>query len=77
MPKLKSCPFCGGKAKFVDYGQKDDFEALNIECVPDFEAWNIQCVQCGILAVIPGEDAEWITTKDEAAKAWNRRVYDD
>lgn len=64
--KLKRCPFCGGKAKFADYGEKDIAEP--------FEDWNVECQRCGILALIPGEEPGCVTTKEEAAEKWNRRI---
>ena len=64
-PNLKPCPFCGGAAKFVDYGQPNDFED-----------WNVECEKCGIMVIAPGQEEGWVTTKAEAAEAWNRRVKD-
>lgn len=65
-PKLKPCPFCGGEAKLVDYGQEGDFED-----------WDVECEKCGILFVAPGKEEGWVTTKEEAAEAWNRRAQDE
>ena len=62
--KLKSCPFCGGKVYFVDCG--DD----------DFEDWCIECEKCHITLVAPGAEEGAVPTKEEAAKAWNRRTND-
>lgn len=62
-PHLKPCPFCGGKAVFTDCGQDGDFED-----------WDVECSGCGILMIAPGEEPGSITSKEEAAAKWNRRV---
>ncbi len=62
--ELRRCPFCGGKAKLVDYGQEGVFED-----------WDIECEKCHILLVAPGAEDGAVTTKGEATKAWNRREF--
>lgn len=64
-PQLKPCPFCGGKAKFENCGDPGKFAD-----------WDVVCTECGILALCPGEEPGMVTTKEEAAKAWNRRMDD-
>lgn len=59
---LEQCPFCGGKAKFVDYGEEGEFED-----------WDIECESCHILFIAPGKESGDVTTKEEVATAWNRR----
>ena len=60
--KLKRCPFCEGEATFIDNGEEDHFED-----------WGVVCGKCGIFMVPPGEEPGAVTTREEAAKAWNRR----
>ena len=57
--KLKPCPFCGGEVEFSDYG---------------FEDWTVYCKSCGINMLAPGSEEGYIATREEAAKAWNRRA---
>jgi len=61
--RLKPCPFCGGAAKFTDLGIEGDFED-----------WDVECCDCGIIMIAPGEEDGCVTTKEEAAAVWNRRV---
>lgn len=63
MAELKQCPFCGGKAKYVDLGEPDEFKD-----------WDVECIKCGIVMLVPGKEAGCVTTKAEARKAWNRRI---
>lgn len=63
MIELKPCPFCGGKAKFVDFG----FGGKH-------EDWNVKCESCEITFWVPGDEPGCVTSKEEAAKFWNRRV---
>ena len=60
---LLPCPFCGGEAKHVDLGVQGKFED-----------WDIACVNCGITMITPSKEEGCLTTKDEASKAWNRRI---
>lgn len=59
---LKSCPFCGGTAVFEDYGQPGEFED-----------WAVYCRRCGIAMLAPGPEAGCVSTREDAARAWNRR----
>lgn len=63
MTQLKPCPFCGGRAKYVDLGDPDDFSD-----------WDVECTKCGIVMICPGKEEGCTTTKREAKAAWNRRV---
>lgn len=63
MIELKPCPFCGGKAKFVDFG----FGGKH-------EDWNVKCEDCEITFWVPGDEPGCVTSKEEAARFWNRRV---
>lgn len=63
MDKLKPCPFCGGKAKFIDLGIEGEFHD-----------WDVECAECGIVMMCPGREGGDVTTKKEAVAAWNRRV---
>ena len=61
--KLKSCPFCGGQAEFTDYGNPGEFED-----------WSVSCKSCEVCIIAPGDEPGAVATKEEAAKAWNRRA---
>lgn len=62
-PKLRVCPFCGGKAEFID--EADDWYS-NDEWVS--LPMRVQCTQCG--ANIPaGED----DAKEDIIQQWNLR----
>ena len=57
--KLKPCPFCGGKAKFVlgeryreEHKQSNDW---------------IECSSCSV-------ETAYFVTPEEAAEAWNKRA---
>ncbi|MBQ9613247.1 MAG: Lar family restriction alleviation protein [Lachnospiraceae bacterium] len=61
MAKLKSCPFCGGKAelfKHRSFGQ------------PDYGSYS---VACGTYDCIMSDGGSSYATKHEAIEAWNRR----
>ena len=60
---LKPCPFCGGTADFVDLG-----------IVGDFEDWDVECSRCHVVMITPSDEDGAVTTKQEAAAAWNRRA---
>lgn len=65
MIELKPCPFCGGSVRFFDAG------------IPgEFEDWGIECSNCGIFFSGPGDEPGCVSTKREAADAWNRRAED-
>ena len=63
MDRLKPCPFCGGAAKYTDLGVPEEFED-----------WSVECSKCGIVMICPGEEEGCVTTKEEAAEAWNHRA---
>lgn len=64
---LKPCPFCGGKAGLAHSTQQD-------------ECFTVVCKQCGIIigAYAKTNSGKWenlfYKSRDEAAKAWNRRT---
>lgn len=60
---LKPCPFCGGDAEFEDLGDPGEFED-----------WGVHCRSCRIVMLPPGPEDGCISTRAEAAKAWNRRL---
>ena len=78
MEKLKPCPFCGGKAKIIEYSQK----------LPNSEVRNCFFVSCGSCGCSPFEFGEIClyykedymerknALKEKAIKAWNRRPND-
>ena len=59
---LAPCPFCGGQARFMDCGEPGAFED-----------WGLECTKCGMAVFPGGEEPGSVTTKAEAAAAWNRR----
>lgn len=59
---LKRCPFCGGNAKYADYGSPGEFHD-----------WAVECTKCKISMLSPSKNGE-VATKASAGKAWNRRV---
>lgn len=61
--KLKPCPFCGGRARYVDLGVRDEF--------PD---WDVECTKCGVVMICPSKEEGCTTTRQEAKDAWNRRA---
>lgn len=80
--KLKSCPFCGGKAKFIQtaYGTTENNSASL--------SFSIRCVKCsatapkamGKIAINLLEDGTLNTWRDDrkrAADEWNRRAEHD
>ena len=56
--KLKSCPYCGGKAEYKDFAP-DIIDMLNI--------YQIECADCGIYLINN-------VSEEEAIEAWNPRV---
>ena len=72
MTKLKSCPFCGGKAHLFDYGGDHSLVACSVCCVRTHEdtageavaVWNrraIVCPHCGSSDIRDGlEDGTFI-----------------
>lgn len=62
MTELKTCPFCGGQAKFFNH------------CESDYEVqwyWTVECSECEV------EVFSEKGTKEDSAKAWNKRVEFD
>ena len=61
--QLKPCPFCGGRAKYVDLG------------IPsEFADWGVECTRCGVVMIAPAAEEGNVTTKKESMAAWNRRA---
>lgn len=56
--KLKPCPFCGGKAKFVY----------------EMPQGTMVCQKCGARVAIFSDAYEQGDCKDKAIEAWNRRA---
>lgn len=66
-PELHNCPFCGGKAEFVNFADR------NPQMLQSVPACKIRCAECG--ASIPeviSQDSTF-TYKDLAQERWNRR----
>lgn len=57
METLKPCPFCGGKAFYME------------DCSDDFMGW-IQCEDCEADGPCP---APYKNNRDQAMKLWNTR----
>lgn len=66
MIELKRCPFCGGKAEFVDFGYQHGMRK--------FEDWNVWCEDCKMTMCVPGKEPGRMTSQNEAAGYWNRRT---
>lgn len=65
MPEpLKSCPFCGGAAKFIK-------RSVGIPGTMGHDAWH--AISCGGCNAGIAYDDNRFRDKDDAAKAWNRR----
>lgn len=64
--KLKSCPFCGGKAKVKKVPVYLTFTDKKIKS----DGFVVECTECYSIG-----GTAW--TKTEAIKAWNRRQKDD
>lgn len=58
MPKLKPCPFCGGKAFLI---KSKDFTGRSI--------YQVYCPATTVQA-----KTTWFDTEKEAVEAWNRRT---
>ena len=56
--KLKSCPFCGGKARLFDYDPFDGYQG-------DLRKYKVKCTMC--------EANIERHTLDGVMKVWNRR----
>ena len=64
---LFPCPFCGS----------DDVALEDVGNVGEFEDWIVSCKGCGI-GMMPssGGGEGYVTTREEAIAAWNRRAVD-
>ncbi len=62
-PELKSCPFCGGEAEFIDYQDNLNFKHPNTQIA----------VGCRNSCKCAPRTA-YETSKASAAKAWNTRA---
>ncbi len=63
MAELKPCPFCGGEAMLISFG---DFTG---------NYFDVSCKSIGCYAFRWTDDARY-TNKDAAIEAWNRRAND-
>lgn len=61
MPELKTCPFCGGKARYI---YRMPFNA-------------VVCQKCKAASKVFADYYEQQDGKAEAIEAWNRRAEDD
>lgn len=78
--KLKPCPFCGGKARFLIFGQ--DHTSLSAMAYK----FQIECDRCGatnnevgLTAFLFQQDGSIKSIQDDrfkVANAWNRRAKD-
>ena len=59
-PKLKSCPFCGGKATIGEYCRKNEYSEYDVGCENE---------DCHIQPLMNGS----CDTKEEATERWNKR----
>ena len=67
-PKLKPCPFCGGK---------DIYEAFAQECPYAERIPEIYCGTCkACFYIMVGDSVIYETKKNMTRKAWNRRTSD-
>lgn len=62
MTELLPCPFCGSKAKILEYeyGGLDHRIEYQPSCTND---------NCGV-------DMNWLETEEEAVELWNKRIKD-
>ena len=60
--RLKTCPFCGGRARYVDLGVQYEFHD-----------WGVECMKCGVVMICPAKEEGCTTIKAEAKAAWNKR----
>lgn len=70
LPELKLCPFCGGEALLCEQSESDGQVSYKVAYV--------ECDVCGCNTgsyIIDGYYGA-TTTKEDAIKAWNRRVDD-
>lgn len=73
-PKLKPCPFCGGKATFVIKKPKPNDPVENL-LFPD-GCFRVACRNAGCWNSGPLPN-NWYGVKEEAAEVWNRRPAND
>ena len=66
-PKLKSCPFCGGEAQYIEGMTRDLFPEV-------YHTVKVGC-HCGIYT----RACIWVTDSDlqKVTDMWNRRVEND
>lgn len=64
--KLKPCPFCGGTAYLG--GEHED---------SDMTGYYVECTKCDVIMGGMCWNGGSFSTKEEAIKAWNRRVDND
>ena len=62
IPKLKSCPFCGGKAKFSEVG---------INGFPKYNKFSVRCENENC-AIQPS--TKYFNNVTKAINSWNRRI---
>ena len=60
--KLKPCPFCGGEAEMFDH--------FRIAKCKTYRYFRVGCKECDL------RFPKFAATKENAIKAWNRRVED-
>ena len=68
MEKLKPCPFCGGEAHIAEYEPRLYHPVMN-------HPYSVWCSECELAFGWDSDYGGCFDTKDEAAKAWNRRIY--
>lgn len=68
MDELKPCPFCGGKAKIINYIDSRFFPTVN-------KAY-VKCIKCHSSGDVFKQKNNSIDYIEEAIEAWNRRVED-
>lgn len=80
MEKIKSCPFCGGKAELSQKTTRYKHQPTTI-----MNAYTVGCEKCRIYTPLfesdiaqleNGEVKIWKNGAEDAIKAWNMRVGD-